>query len=55
MKKRQNLKSGVSLIIDISNNTILFSDLDKVNTLHSYFSSIQQNGNLPEFYNLTKQ
>ena len=57
MKKRQNIKSGVSLLIDISNNTILFSDLDKANTLNSYFSSIQQNdnGNIPEFYNLTKQ
>ena len=57
MKKRQNLKSGVSPLIDISNNNILFSDLDKANTLNSYFSSIQQNdnGNLPEFYNLTKQ
>ena len=56
MKKRQNLKSGISLI-DISNNNILFSDLDKSNTLNSYFSSIQQNdnGNLTEFYNLTKQ
>ena len=34
-----------------------FLDLDKANTLNSYFSSIQQNdnGNLPEFYNLTKQ
>ena len=54
MKKRQHLKSGVSLI-DISNNNILFSYLDKANTLNSYFSSIQQNdnGNLPEFYNLT--
>ena len=52
MKKRQNLKSGVSPLIDISNNNILFSDLDKANTL-----SYQQNdnGNLPEFYNLTKQ
>ena len=49
MKKRQNLKSGVSPLIDISNNNILFSDLDKTNTLNSYFSSIQQNynGNLP--------
>ena len=48
MKKRQNLNSGVSQI-DISNNNILFSDLDKANTLNSYFSSIQQNynGNLP--------
>ena len=57
MKKRQNLKSGVSPLIDISNNNILFSDLDKANTLNSYFSSIQQNdnGNLPEFYNLTRQ
>ena len=57
MKKRQNLKSGVSPLIDISNNNILFSDLDKANTLNSYFSSIQQNdnGNLPDFYNLTKQ
>ena len=57
MKKRQNLKSGISPLIDISNNNILFSDLDKANTLNSYFSSIQQNdnGNLPEFYNLTKQ
>ena len=45
MKKRQNLKSGLSLLIDISNNNILFSDLDKVNTLNSYFSSIQQNDN----------
>ena len=56
MKKRQHLKSVVSPIIDISNNTILFSDLNKENTLYSYFSSIQQNdnGNLPEFYNLTK-
>ena len=46
-----------SVCIDISNNNILFSDLDKANTLNSYFSSIQQNdnGNLPEFYNLTKQ
>ena len=57
MKKRQNLKSRVSPLIDISNNNILFSDLDKANTLNSYVSSIQQNdnGNLPEFYNLTKQ
>ena len=57
IKKRQHLKSGVSPLIDISNNNILFSDLDKANTLNSYFSSIQQNdnGNLPEFYNLTKQ
>ena len=57
MKKRQNLKSGVSPLIDISNNAILFSVIDKANTLNSYFSSIQQNdnGNLPEFYNLTKQ
>ena len=56
MKKRQNLKSGVSPLIDISNNNVLFSDLDKANMLNSYFSSIQQNdtGNLPEFYNLTK-
>ena len=55
MKKRQNLKSGVYPLIDISNNNILFSG--KANTLNSYFSSIQQNdnGNLPEFYNLTKQ
>ena len=29
MKKRQNLKSGVSPLIDLSNNTILFSDIDK--------------------------
>ena len=45
MKKRQNFKSGVSPLIDISNK------------LNSYFSSIQQNynGNLPEFYNLTIQ
>ena len=42
MKKRQHLKSGVSLLIDISNNTMLFSDLDKANTLNSYFSLIQQ-------------
>ena len=57
MKKIQNLKSGVSPLIDISNNNVLFSDLDKANMLNSYFSSIQQNdnGNLPEFYNLTKQ
>ena len=57
MKKRQNLKSGVFPLIDISNNNILFSDHEKVNTLNSYFSSIQQNdnGNLPEFYNLIKQ
>ena len=55
MKKRQNIKSGVSPLNDISNNTILFSDLDKENTLNSYFSSIQQNGNLPEYYNLTEQ
>ena len=57
LKKRQNLKSGVSLLIDISINNVLFSDLDKANMLNSYFSSIQQNdnGNLPEFYNLTKQ
>ena len=57
MKKIQNLKYGVSPLIDISNNAILFSDIDKANTLNSYFSSIQQNdnGNLPEFYNLTKQ
>ena len=57
MKKRHNLKSGVSPLIDISNNNVLFSDLDKANMLNSYFSSIQQNdnGNLPEFYNLTKQ
>ena len=34
MKKRQHFKSGVSPLIDISNNTILFSDLDKENTLH---------------------
>ena len=55
MNKRQHSKSGVSPLIDISNNTILFSDLDKANTLNSYFRSIQQNdnGNLPEFYNLT--
>ena len=33
MKKRQNLKSGLSLI-DVSNNTILFSDLDKENILN---------------------
>ena len=45
MKKRQNLKSGVYIyksgvypLIDISNNNILFSDLDKANTLNSYFS-----------------
>ena len=43
MKKRQNLKSGVSPLIDISNNNVLFSDLDKANMLNSYFSSIQQN------------
>ena len=45
MKKRQNLKSGVSPLII----TILFSILDKDNTLNSYFSSVQQNdnGNLP--------
>ena len=51
MKKRQNLKSGISPLIDISNNNILFSDLDKANTLNSYFSSIQQNdnGNFPNF------
>ena len=57
MKKRHNLKSGVSPLIDISNNNVLFSDFDKANMLNSYFSSIQQNdnGNLPEFYNLTKQ
>ena len=57
MKKIENLKSRVSPLIDISNNTILFSYLDKENTLNSYFSSIQQNDNrnLPEFYNLTKQ
>ena len=57
MKKRQHLKSGVSPLIDISNNNILFSYLDKANLLNSYFSSIQQNdnGNLPEFYKLTKQ
>ena len=56
MKKIQNLKYGVSPLIDISNNAILFSVIDKANTLNSYFSSIQQNdnGNLPEFYNLTK-
>ena len=58
MKKIQNLKSGVVLypLIDISNYTNLFLDLDKANTLNLYFSSIQQNdnGNLPEFYNLTK-
>ena len=56
MKKRKNLKFEVSLI-DLSNNNILFSDLDKANTLNSYFSSIQQNdnGNLPEIYNLTNQ
>ena len=29
MKKRQKLKSGVSPLIDISNNNILFSDLDQ--------------------------
>ena len=42
--------------MNISNNTILFSDLDKANTLNSYFSLIQQNDNenLPEFYNSTK-
>ena len=39
MKKRQNLKSGVSPLIGISNNTILFSDSDKANTLNSYLSS----------------
>ena len=57
MKKIQNLKSGVSPLFDISNINILFSDLDKANTLNSYFSSIQQNdnGNIPEFNNLTKQ
>ena len=57
MKKRQILKSGVSPLINISNNNILFSNLDKANTLNSYFSSIQQNdnGNLPEFYNFTNQ
>ena len=57
MKIRQHLKSGVSPLINISNNTILCSDLEKANTLNSYFNSIQQkyNGNLPEFYNLTKQ
>ena len=57
MKKQQNLKYGVSPIIDISNNIILFSDIDNENTLNSYFSSIQQNdnGNLPKFYNLSKQ
>ena len=27
MKKRQNLKSGVSPLVDISNNNILFSDI----------------------------
>ena len=41
MKKRHNLKSGVSPLIDISTNTILFSDLDKANTVNSHFSSIQ--------------
>ena len=35
MKKRQHLKFGVSPLIDISNNIILFSDIDKVNTLNS--------------------
>ena len=45
MKKRQNLKSGESPLIDISNNTVSFSDLDNANTLNSYFSSIQQNDN----------
>ena len=45
MKKRQNLKSRVSPLIDISNNNNLFSDLDKANTLNSYFNSIQQNDN----------
>ena len=45
MRKRQHLKSGVSPLNDISNNIILFSDLDKPNTLNSYFSSIQQNDN----------
>ena len=57
MKKLQHLKSEVSPLIDMSNNNILYSDLDKANTLNSYFSSIQQNdnGNLPEFYNLTEQ
>ena len=57
MKKRKKLKSGVSPLKYISNNTILFSDLDKANKLNSNFSSIQQNdnGNLPKFYNLTKK
>ena len=45
MKKRQNLKSGVSPLIDISNNTILYSDIEKANTLNSYCSSIQQHFN----------
>ena len=57
MKKRQYLKSRVSPLIYISNNTILFSDLNMANKLNSYFSTIQQNDNenVLEFYNLTKQ
>ena len=42
MKKRQNLKSGVSRLIDISNNIIIFAD--QANTLNSYLCSIHQNG-----------
>ena len=57
MKKRQNLKYGVSSLIDISNNTVLFSDLDKANTLNSYFqfNKMIMEMYLPEFYNITKQ
>ena len=50
MIKRQNLKSGVFPLINISNNNLLFSDLDKANTLNSYFSSIQQNYNKNKIY-----
>ena len=42
MKKIQHFKSGVSPLIDISNNNILYSDIDKANTLNSYFSLIQK-------------
>ena len=54
--EKTNYKSGVSPLINTSNNIILFSNLDQTNTLNSYFSSIQQNdnGNVSKFNNLTK-
>ena len=41
MKKSQNLKYGISPLIYISINTILFTDLDNAHKLNSYFSSIE--------------